>query len=556
MKKPFLLLLLAGAAASTASILSAASNSFQDDFARADSFDVGAGWTPLVGEWFIQDEALRMEDNADPQNKLIAYDAIPLHAPYEIEADLWARSGSRWGGLAFHIQDIEHFYAFRIRFAHDPSEANFQLLRFSSGSLKILSEGSIPVTGDMLDPIGRQFRVRVASQQEGTYELAVFDVNQPETPLVEITETDGAFTGGSAGVYAGAERVVFERFAVSAAQPQWEQSYRDLFTRDDSTNIGPGWNEVVGDWIISNNWARSSATANEILAYDPILLGDSFRVEGEAGSTTGSRWLGIVFNLQDGQNGYILRAKYTHDPQDAQFQFLKMEAGGLSRLASGSIPVTEDMVIWSENPGYKGYRFVVTSPAPGEFDIEIFHTDDRTTPLVSIHHSDSSFSGGTAGFFANGTTGVFDDFFVGTGALASGGGYSAWIESFNVPADLRGPEDDASGDGISNLMNYVLGTDPTGQNRHALPNVGFHRPAGEEHPALSFTYVDGLEDVELIFEVSDDLVTWTEHPLAGYPHQETTSAGEGLVSVTVWDERSLPQSGSRWFGRIRARLLN
>lgn len=531
-----------------------AADTFEDSFARADG-EIGNDWQPLVGEWFIMDETLRMEEVTTPPNKLASYTALPLQAPFHLEADLWGRSSSRWGGIAFHIQNASDYYAFRIRFAHDSTEANYQLLRVSGGGLSVLRQGPLPVSGDMLEPAGRLFRLEVDSELPGMFTVRAYDLEQPETPLIEVSHADSSFSGGTAGVYSNADRIVFTRFLVETTPQVWTESFFDGFNRSDSSTIGAGWTEMIGDWQIVSNLVRPGTLKPQFLAYDPLVLNEGFQVQAEVGSTTGDRWHGIAFNLQDLSNGYILRARLTHTPDTAAYQFLKYEDGSLSVLAKGSIPITDDMIIWTGSPDYKAYKMVVTSTEPGKFDLKIYHTSDLENPVVTTTQSDPTFSGGTAALYANDSSGVFDNFFVGAGWLGqSSDRFASWIDGFSLPPESRGAEDDASGDGVSNLMNYLLGTDPTVSNRDALPELVLHGAGETSHPGLSML-VANRDDVEILFELSTDLVTWTQHPLPSYAHHEVSPAGEGFSSITVWDSRTVAEVGDRWFAKLRPRLI-
>jgi urease beta subunit len=66
-------------------------------------------------------------------------------------------------------------------------------------------------------------------------------------------------------------------------------------------------------------------------------------------------------------------------------------------------------------------------------------------------------------------------------------GFAGWLESFELPPGLDGPDDDADGDGISNRAEYVLGGNPTIPNSAQWPvGVGVDVD-GVNYPAVQFT---------------------------------------------------------------------
>ena len=86
---------------------------------------------------------------------------------------------------------------------------------------------------------------------------------------------------------------------------------------------------------------------------------------------------------------------------------------------------------------------------------------------------------------------------------------------------VTGPTANPAGDGMSNVMKYALGLDPT------VPNAAAGAPVvGASGGALTLTYVapPGITDVTYIVEVSGDLVTWT-----------SSSGATQVLSTTLLD---------------------
>jgi hypothetical protein len=76
------------------------------------------------------------------------------------------------------------------------------------------------------------------------------------------------------------------------------------------------------------------------------------------------------------------------------------------------------------------------------------------------------------------------------------GAYDFWVTTFNV---VGGPSGDPDGDGISNLMEYAVGSDP-------LSASSGRRPVAY----ITLTKGAGAGDVIWRAEASSDLLTWSE----------------------------------------------
>lgn len=112
--------------------------------------------------------------------------------------------------------------------------------------------------------------------------------------------------------------------------------------------------------------------------------------------------------------------------------------------------------------------------------------------------------------------------------------------------EISGDNADPDQDGLSNLMEMALYTDPrsptnallSGTLEHSGPSMVLSFPQASSTAALNLT---------LVLEVSSDLETWTEVPLAS----ATLSAGQNPYQNTVSVTRSLGP-GEREFYRLRA----
>lgn len=110
--------------------------------------------------------------------------------------------------------------------------------------------------------------------------------------------------------------------------------------------------------------------------------------------------------------------------------------------------------------------------------------------------------------------------------------YLSWISAAGLPGS--GMDADPDRDGLPNLMEYLLGTQPR----------SFNNPfTGSFSPGTSLSWkpdATGLRFGDLIAEESDDLQEWTP-----VPPGRTTTAPDGKISVT-------PPAGAKGFVRLKA----
>ena len=137
-------------------------------------------------------------------------------------------------------------------------------------------------------------------------------------------------------------------------------------------------------------------------------------------------------------------------------------------------------------------------------------------------------------------------------------GYDTWAAGFPFTAGVNdGEDDDADGDGISNLLEYVLGGIPVGAGANdtsILPTQVLTATDVE----FTFTRSDASEaDVSLKVQWSDNLGTWNDFATIGaassLPEVEVTedSPTADLDTVTVTIPRSTTASG-KLFVRLQA----
>lgn len=118
-------------------------------------------------------------------------------------------------------------------------------------------------------------------------------------------------------------------------------------------------------------------------------------------------------------------------------------------------------------------------------------------------------------------------------------GFATWIAA-RAPAGATGATDDPDADGLANLLEYALGTDPAGADAHRLPS--FTSEGGNY--VFRFTRPAGRADLSYFVEQSADLAAWSDVPVT--PAVSPGAPGEEIVTVT------LPAPASaHWFIRLR-----
>ena len=138
--------------------------------------------------------------------------------------------------------------------------------------------------------------------------------------------------------------------------------------------------------------------------------------------------------------------------------------------------------------------------------------------------------------------------------VASTAGMGAWQNRYwpgVTDPKIIGPNADPDGDGLSNLLEYALGGDPTKPDDSVLPVVGMDAVNGQHF--LTLTYRQRPDDPNLLYEVvsSDDLSV----PLANWTVQtqvvSTSPSPDGLNLVKVRDSTPVETGPVRHFLKLR-----
>jgi rhamnogalacturonan endolyase len=127
--------------------------------------------------------------------------------------------------------------------------------------------------------------------------------------------------------------------------------------------------------------------------------------------------------------------------------------------------------------------------------------------------------------------------------------FDLWAIFEGLPPDQRGPEDNPSGDGIKNLMKFVLVIDPNATEAEGIVPTTVDADGGE-YPAIAFTRRQNLGGVVVDVLVSDSL---DFEDLFGWVEVSATDQGDGSDLVVVRSTVPLSEEPNQFF-RIAATI--
>ena len=231
-------------------------------------------------------------------------------------------------------------------------------------------------------------------------------------------------------------------------------------------------------------------------------------------------------------------------------------------------------------PGGAGTRLTVAPGATasflGAFALDLTasgHAFGDSWPLIAAPAQAATYGSGfhVVGFTGTGEAGArtwtrLEDartwvFHEATGRLhLHSAAYAAWLDAQAALADSA-PDADPDGDGVPNLLEYILGGDPaSGRSRHLLPSLAVV-PEAPETLQFSFTRNPAsVADTYLFLDYSFDLVTWHQLEIgeeAGESDVHDVSytvggTGDDADLITV----TLPRgTTARLFARLRVNFI-
>lgn len=163
---------------------------FTDDFARA---EIGPDWTVDQGNWWIEND--RLTSGNTSTDNVISFREFNLGdtPSFTLESNLAVVRDAGWGGIAFHVQDANNYYALRIR----PSTDGIQLIRNIDGAIGASFSTTVP--GGLT--AGETYLLGVDSPAAGEFNVYLRDGTG--ATLFEASRTETALSGGFAGFFSG-----------------------------------------------------------------------------------------------------------------------------------------------------------------------------------------------------------------------------------------------------------------------------------------------------------------------------------------------------------------
>ncbi len=119
--------------------------------------------------------------------------------------------------------------------------------------------------------------------------------------------------------------------------------------------------------------------------------------------------------------------------------------------------------------------------------------------------------------------------------------FGDWIDRLGVPVDKRGPNDDAAGDGVANIIKYAQGIDPMVTGLSGLRQI--ERPSSAELRAWFLRSLSADDSVEQVVRWSRDLITW---------HESGVTEGGTTVTLDMSETQPDPSNSGREWVRVDA----
>ena len=155
--------------------------------------------------------------------------------------------------------------------------------------------------------------------------------------------------------------------------------FEDQFNRPDNTNLGNGWSEINGDFMIVQRELRNAGVQGSHLALQQSLQGTDLSAEADFTIVTSGPSYGIVLRYQDPKNYYYLSRTAT-----GKLTVMKIEDGNEKVLAT-----------LSKSAPFSGYPFHLKASAVGNNLTLIL--SGPTDPYDQVSILDSTFSTGSIG---------------------------------------------------------------------------------------------------------------------------------------------------------------
>ncbi len=188
------------------------------------------------------------------------------------------------------------------------------------------------------------------------------------------------------------------------------------------------------------------------------------------------------------------------------------------------------------------------TPAPS---YQWFKNDEPIAGATSATHTIPTALPADAGDYTVVLSNSAGDVTSSVAALAVTSSLATWASGHGLDSAAAGfASADADGDGVANLLEYLLGGNPVAANSAILPVVTLVDAGDAQSLALDYDRsVAAAAALVVSVEISADLTSWTTvAPGAGGATQQVTALDAQREHVRV----TLPVSGPRLFARLRA----
>ncbi len=136
--------------------------------------------------------------------------------------------------------------------------------------------------------------------------------------------------------------------------------------------------------------------------------------------------------------------------------------------------------------------------------------------------------------------------------------FAEWLAQNSIPGPNSGPEDDADGDGIANLLEAALNMNGNSGSQHQLPtSTNAVNPSdGERYLTYSFRRRIAPGTLQYTLESSTNLTTWDIIPGLNLEQLSATTTGDGVTEVvTIRVRPSIDDSPTPRFIRLKVTVI-
>jgi len=236
----------------------------------------------------------------------------------------------------------------------------------------------------------------------------------------------------------------------------------------------------------------------------------------------------------------------------------------VTNAIDASLPTSAVLPLPAENDGTVEVQWTGTDAAgsSGIASFDIYVARDRGPYLlwqIATTATNAPFTGEPGSIYhfysvardAAGNTEAAPDSADAVTTVAGGYTYAAWAAGQNLPANAKGPDDDAEGDGLSNFAEYAYALNPLVADRAlSVPKAAFATVNGQDYLTLTYRQPKTEPtDVEYRVTGSTALVPWAG--LATTPVGAPVDRGT-YVEVTV---RAPAPAGGATAGFLRLELI-